>query len=288
MNGHRPRKRFGQHFLEAAWVKKLVDAIDPQPGDVFIEIGPGRGALTRPLAERAGLVVGIEVDRDLAAALAHAALPNVRVVTGDVLAVDAAALVPPEATGRLRVAGNLPYNISSPILFRLIEWRRTLPRLADATVMLQREVADRLAAGPGSRDYGVLSVLLARHARASRVLTLPPGAFRPPPQVTSAVVRLEFLPATEVPAAPPLFDSLVRAVFAHRRKTLGNALRAFASTRGLAAVEIIRQTGLDPAQRPETLDLAAFLALARAIAGDHGGLGGQGEGAPGDQGVLGG
>jgi 16S rRNA (adenine1518-N6/adenine1519-N6)-dimethyltransferase len=265
MNGHRPRKRFGQHFLEAAWVKKLVDAIDPQADDVFIEIGPGRGALTRPLAARAGLVVGVEVDRDLATALTLAALPNVRVVTGDVLVVDAAAIVPPEANGRLRVAGNLPYNISSPILFRLVEWRRALPQLFDATVMLQREVADRIAARPGTRDYGVLTVLLGRHARASRVLTLPPGAFRPPPKVTSAVVRLEFLSDADVPAAPPLFESLVRAVFAQRRKTLGNALRAFASTRDLEAVEVIRRVGLDPGQRPETLDLDAFIALARGV-----------------------
>jgi 16S rRNA (adenine1518-N6/adenine1519-N6)-dimethyltransferase len=265
--GHRPRKRFGQHFLEAAWVRKLVDAIDPQPDDVFIEIGPGRGALTRPLAARSMRVVGIEIDRDLAAALTGEGLPNVQVVTGDVLHTDLAALVPSEQPARLRVAGNLPYNISSPILFRLLAWQRSAPRLTDAVVMLRREVADRLAARPGSRDYGVLSVLFARQVRVSRLLVLPPGAFRPPPQVTSAVVRLEFLPEAEVPDAPPLFEGLVRAVFAQRRKTLGNALRAFATTRRADPVAALRGAGLDPAKRPETLDLQAFLALARQLAG---------------------
>jgi 16S rRNA (adenine1518-N6/adenine1519-N6)-dimethyltransferase len=213
---------------------------------VFLEIGPGRGALTRPLAERARLVVGVEVDRDLADALTRAALPNVRVVQGDVLQADLPALVPPDEASRLRVAGNLPYNISSPILFRLLEWRRGDGRLADATVMLQREVADRLAARPGSRDYGILSVLFAREAQVTRVLTLPPGAFRPPPQVTSAVVRLAFLPDADVPEAPPLFESLVRAVFAQRRKTLGNALRAFATGHATDAVAAIRAPGCRP------------------------------------------
>jgi 16S rRNA (adenine1518-N6/adenine1519-N6)-dimethyltransferase len=285
---HRPRKRFGQHFLEPAWVRKLVDAIAPDPGDVFLEIGPGRGALTRPLAERARLVVGVEVDRDLADALTRAALPNVRVVEGDVLQADLPALVPPDEADRLRVAGNLPYNISSPILFRLLEWRRGDPRLTDATVMLQREVVDRLVARPGNRDYGILSVLFAREAQVTRVLTLPPGAFRPPPQVTSAVVRLAFRPDADVPEAPPLFESLVRAVFAQRRKTLGNALRAFATSRATDAVAAIRRAGLSPAQRPETLDLAAFLALARAVTGDQGDHADQGEHRRGDRGGQGG
>lgn len=263
--GHRPRKRFGQHFLEAAWVTKLVNAIDPQPQDVFIEIGPGRGALTRPLAARARLVIGIEVDRELAAALASEATPNVRVLTGDVLQTRVEDVAPAEDAARLRVVGNLPYNISTPILFRLLDWHAATPRLVDATLMLQREVADRLVARPGTKDYGVLSVMLARRTRVSRLLTLPPGAFRPAPQVTSAVARLEFLPDAQVLVAPPLFDGLVRAVFSQRRKTLGNALRAFATGRGADAVTAIRQARLDPGQRPETLDLDAFLRLSRAL-----------------------
>ena len=246
-------------------MRKLVDAVDPQADDVFIEIGPGRGALTRPLAARVRLLIGIEVDRDLADALTREALPNVRVVTGDVLEVGVGRLVVPGDARRLRVAGNLPYNISSPILFRLLEWQRALPALADASLMLQREVADRLVAPPGTRDYGVLSVLFARHTRASRLLTLPPGAFRPPPQVTSAVVRLEFLPPAAVPEAPPWFDALVRAAFTQRRKTLANALRAFAAGRGVDAVTAIREAGLDPSRRPETLDLAAFVGVAHAV-----------------------
>ena len=195
----RARKRFGQHFLEAAWARKVVDAIAPSDADTFLEIGPGRGALTRPLASRAGRVVAVELDRDLAAELEAEHLGGLTVVQGDFLQADVDTLGLPADT---RVAGNLPYNVSSPILIRLLELSATPHRFRDATVMLQKEVADRVLAGPGGRDYGPLAIFVAVAAKPSRLLTLPPGAFRPMPEVTSAVVRLDFS------AAPPVSPAL--------------------------------------------------------------------------------
>jgi 16S rRNA (adenine1518-N6/adenine1519-N6)-dimethyltransferase len=263
----RPRKRFGQHFLEPAWVRKVVDAIAPGPDDVFLEIGPGRGALTVPLAERAALVVAIEVDRDLAAALPSRVPPNVRVVTGDVLEADLAALVTLAAgAGPARVAGNLPYNISTPILFRLLELHARAPQVCDATLMLQKEVVDRLVSSPGNKDYGVLGVLVQRLARVERVLTLPPGAFRPPPEVTSAVVRLVFRDAADVVPAPGGFVPLVRGLFTRRRKTMANALAAAIHVPTAAAGAILERAGVDRRRRPETLSVAEFAEVARVAA----------------------
>ena len=183
------RRRFGQHFLERAWVDKLIRVIGPRITDTFLEIGPGRGALTRPLAELAGRVLAFEIDRDLAAALRQTSPPHLVIVEGDFLAASpqdihaavtqAGASNPEEVT--LRVAGNLPYNVASPILFKLLALYRSGVRLEEATVMLQREVADRLVAASGSREYGVLIVLVQQAADVERLLTLPPGAFRPPP-----------------------------------------------------------------------------------------------------------
>src|SRR5262252_186845 len=184
----RARRRFGQHFLETAWVDKVIGAIAPRSDETFIEIGPGRGALTRPLAARAKQVLAYEIDRDLAADLRKSMPPNVTILEGDFLTSNPESRIPNPA----RVAGNLPYNVASPIMFQLVDWvRRGIP-LADATLMLQREVADRLTAKPGSRDYGVLAVLIGHRAKVERLMTLPPGAFRPPPKVQSAVVRLAF------------------------------------------------------------------------------------------------
>lgn len=261
----RARKRFGQNFLEPAWVEKAIRAIDPGPEDIFIEIGPGRGALTRPLAERAGTVVAVEIDRDLAADLAQCRLPNVTVVTGDVLeaatferAVDAASS---HGTSRLRVAGNLPYNVASPILIRLRDlYAGGLP-VRDATVMLQREVADRLIARPGTRDYGVLTILVGHTARVDRLLALPPGAFRPVPKVHSALVRLTYHPPEPAIRDMAGFERLVRSVFTRRRKTLANALRPLRDD----AAECLRQAGLDGRRRPETLTIADFGRLSDAI-----------------------
>jgi 16S rRNA (adenine1518-N6/adenine1519-N6)-dimethyltransferase len=261
----RPRKRFGQHFLEPAWVRKVVDAIAPAADDVFLEIGPGRGALTSPLAERSRLVVAVEVDRDLAAALPSRVPANVRVLTGDVLATDLGAVVAEAAGGGpVRVAGNLPYNISTPILFALLDLRARAPQVRDATLMLQKEVVDRLAASPGGGDYGVLAVLVQRLARVERVLTLPPGAFRPPPEVTSAVVRLTFLDPADVLAVPDRFVSLVRTLFTRRRKTMANSLAAALQESSAAAGARLEGIGIDPKRRPETLSLAEFAAVARA------------------------
>src|SRR5918999_1788866 len=181
----RPRKRFGQHFLEPAWVAKLVDVVRPSPDDTFLEIGPGRGALTRALAPKVARIVAVEIDRDLAAELPSRAPANVHVITGDFLEVDLAALLRDEAQP-LRVVGNLPYNVSSPILFRLLAAADEGRRFRDATVMLQREVADRIVADAGTEGYGTLAVQVGLLADVDRLLVLPPGAFRPPPKVTSA------------------------------------------------------------------------------------------------------
>jgi 16S rRNA (adenine1518-N6/adenine1519-N6)-dimethyltransferase len=244
-----------------------VDAIAPEPGDVFVEIGPGRGALTGPLAERSALVVAIEVDRDLAASLPARVPANVQVVTADVLQADLASIVTGAAgDGPARVAGNLPYNISTPILFALLDLRARRPLVRDATLMLQKEVADRLAAVPGTRDYGVLGVLVQRLARVERVLTLPPGAFRPAPEVTSAVVRLVFLDDADVLPVPATFVPLVRALFTRRRKTMGNSLAAAIHAPTAVAVAVLSRAGVDPRRRPETLSVAEFAEIARAVA----------------------
>jgi 16S rRNA (adenine1518-N6/adenine1519-N6)-dimethyltransferase len=214
------RKRFGQHFLEASWVRKVVAAIDPKPDETFIEIGPGHGALTRPLAEGAKQVIAYEIDRDLVAELRAASIANVEVVEGDFLDQ-------PPITSRqspLRVAGNLPYNVASPIMFQLVDWSRRGVPIGDATLMLQREVADRLVAEPGSRDYGVLTVLIRHRANVERLLTLPPGAFRPPPKVQSAVVRLRFHEAAPPVEDEAAFERIVKQAFSQRRKMLSNLL----------------------------------------------------------------
>ena len=254
----RARRRFGQHFLEPAWTDKLVEAIAPQAGDRFLEIGPGPGALTLRLAPRVAHLIAIEVDRDLAAALTPHLPSNVELVVADFLDLDLARFL---EAGLLRVAGNLPYNISSPILFKVIDVART-SRIVDATFMLQREVAERLEARPGSRDYGVLSISVQLHADVRRLLTLPPGAFRPAPRVHSAVVRLTFRPPPAPPRDERVFDAMVRAMFTQRRKTLANALAPFSEGRHIRPVTALEAVGIDPSRRPETLDLAELTRLA--------------------------
>jgi 16S rRNA (adenine1518-N6/adenine1519-N6)-dimethyltransferase len=259
------RKRFGQHFLEPAWVEKLVRVIAPHPDDILLEIGPGAGALTFPLAPCVARLVAIEVDRDLAAELRRRVPPNVEVVTGDILGADIRGLFP-AAAGPIRVVGNLPYNISTPILTRLVGLADGGRFVSDATLMLQREVADRLAAPPGSGDYGPLGVLVQVHALIARALVLPPGAFRPAPKVTSAVVHLVFRDPPVRLADPTEFERMVRAIFTHRRKTLANALKAFADARGRSAAEAVAKAGLDPRRRPETLALSELSELADVFA----------------------
>jgi 16S rRNA (adenine1518-N6/adenine1519-N6)-dimethyltransferase len=267
----RARKRFAQHFLEPAWVTKLIAASGITEGDSVVEIGPGRGAITRPLAERCARLLAIEVDRDLAADLEADKPANVTVVMGDVLSVDLVPILagwlgaPPGPANPIRIVGNLPYNISSPILFRLIELSSTTNGVRDALLMLQKEVADRMVAKVGTGDYGVLTVLTGLHADVTRVLSLPPGAFRPPPKVHSAVIRLAFRPPKVQVDDPEAFVRMVRTMFTQRRKTTGNALKPFASETGRDAAAALMAAGIDPQRRPETLGLAEFAALANAL-----------------------
>jgi 16S rRNA (adenine1518-N6/adenine1519-N6)-dimethyltransferase len=257
------RKRFGQHFLEAAWVVKVVDAIAPKPGDRFFEIGPGRGALTAPLTARAAHVTAFEIDRDLAAALRRTAPPNLEIVEGDFLESRAAFEAP---AGRpIRVAGNLPYNVASPILFKLIELYDAGVQLTDATLMLQREVADRLVARPRTKEYGVLSVLVRLSADVERPLALPPGAFRPMPKVQSSLVRLRFRPPEPNPLDRAAFVALVRAVFTHRRKTLENAVLPHWPGTRASLGSLLTAAGFDRQRRSETLEIAEFVRLSDVL-----------------------
>jgi 16S rRNA (adenine1518-N6/adenine1519-N6)-dimethyltransferase len=262
----RARRRFGQHFLESAWVAKLVDAIAPASTDRFLEIGPGRGAITEPLSARAEQLVAVEVDRDLAAALVARQLVNVTVITADVLEVDLVALLERELGAsperQVRVVGNLPYNISSPILFRLLHAAASTGAIADATLMLQEEVAQRLLASPGTGEYGVLTIQTALGADVSRELSLPPGAFRPMPKVRSAVVTLRFRPPTVAIRDRAIVVELVRSVFTQRRKTMANALASFAALRGQDPEAALAHADIDPRRRPETLQLVEFARLA--------------------------
>jgi 16S rRNA (adenine1518-N6/adenine1519-N6)-dimethyltransferase len=271
----RARKRFGQHFLEPAWVARLVNLVDPKPGDTFLEIGPGRGALTRVLAPRVGRVIAIEIDRDLAAALPATVPSNVTVVEGNVLDVDVdwvlAGVIPGESADVLRAArpirviGNLPYNISSPILFKLLAASDAGRRFSDATLMLQKEVVDRITAAPGSGDYGTLAIQVSRVADVERLLTLPPGAFRPPPKVTSAVVRLRFRPPSVDVGDTGVFEKVVRGIFLQRRKTLANALKPVADALGQSADKVVERAEVDGRRRPETLSLAEIARICRAM-----------------------
>ena len=260
----RPRKRFGQHFLEAAWVTKIVDSLEATADETFLEIGPGRGALTRPLAARAGRVIGIEIDRDLVGLLTGQQIPNLRVIASDFLDIDLAEVLRDERHP-LRVVGNLPYNVSSPILFALLRAADGGGLFRDATLMLQKEVADRLIATPGHKEYGVLAIQVALVADVERVFTLPPGAFRPPPKVTSAVVRLRFRPPAVDVGNLQVFERIVRGVFLQRRKTLANALRPVADSLGQSAAELIERAQVDGTLRPEALTLEAIARLSRAV-----------------------
>jgi len=260
----RARKRFGQHFLEPAWVAKLLESLSPAPDDVFLEIGPGRGALTAPLAGRVRRVVAVEIDRDLAAHLRGALPSSVRVVEGDFLEASLEDLLRDEPKP-VRVVGNLPYNVSSPILFKLLHCASEGRLFADATLMLQKEVADRLVAGPGTGDYGVLAIQVALLADVERILTLPPGAFRPPPKVTSAVVRLRFRPQREDVGDLDTFERLVRGIFLQRRKTMLNALKPVAESFGHSAAQILAAAGVDGSKRPEELTLRDIARLSRAV-----------------------
>jgi 16S rRNA (adenine1518-N6/adenine1519-N6)-dimethyltransferase len=263
------KKYFGQHFLEPAWVTKLVRVIAPQPTDVFLEIGPGRGALTDPLTAAAHHVVAVEIDRSLAAALDQERRANLTVIQDDFLEVDAVRLSaalsvtpgyvgPSSSSGvqpagsRVRVAGNLPYNVASRILVRLCDLYASGLIFEDAIVMVQQEVAVRLLADPGSRDYGVLGIIVGRWARMERCLNLPPGAFRPPPKVRSTVVRLVFHRPDDVVPDEESFRAFAQAIFSRRRKTIANALLAWRGSAQLSPAEALTRAALDGRRRPET------------------------------------
>ncbi len=250
----RARRRFGQHFLhDPAAIERIVAALSPGPGDCLVEIGPGRGALTRALLQSpCRSLDAIEIDRDLAALLraAFAGERRFALHEADALRFDFTALA--RERGRLRVVGNLPYNISTPLLFHLL---RSAPALIDLHVMLQREVIERMAAAPGDAAYGRLTVMLAPWVDVQRLFDVGPGAFQPPPRVWSAVARVSVRSSPAFPVSPA-FAAIVAAAFAHRRKTLRNALR------GLVTAAQIECCGIDPAARPETLPPAAFNALA--------------------------
>jgi len=263
--GRRPRRRWGQHFLcDPGIVRRIVDAAAIDPDTSVLEIGPGLGALTDQLADAAAALHLIEIDPALAAHLRErfAARPSVHVVEGDVLALALSECVPAGAV----VVANLPYNISTPVLVRLLEQRRHLPR---AVLMLQREVAARLLAGPGGRDRGSLGVLVQTYADVRQVLRVPRGAFLPPPRVESSVVEVRWHATPRVPIRDEaLYRLVVRAAFGQRRKMLRNALAALAAERGVTAPleTVLSGAGVAPTARAETLDLAAFARVADALA----------------------
>jgi 16S rRNA (adenine1518-N6/adenine1519-N6)-dimethyltransferase len=254
MQGHPPRKRFGQHFLaDRHYAARIVDAVDPAPGDNLVEIGPGLGALTDALVARAGRIAAIEIDRDLAARLRERfAADRLALHEADALAFDFASL-----GAGLRVVGNLPYNISTPLLFHLASYERLV---RDIHVMLQREVVARMTAAPGTADYGRLSVMLQARFRVSRLFTVAAGAFRPAPKVESAVTRLLPLGANRPAIADEaLFARIVAAAFGQRRKTLRNALAT------LCDESALRASGIDPGARGETLSVTDFVRLANSL-----------------------
>jgi len=255
---HVPRKRYGQHFLhDRGVIAKIVAAVDPQPDDAIVEVGPGTGALTGPLLDRVTRLEAIEIDRDLAARL-EAEHPRLALHRGDVLRFDFARL-----PDRLRVVGNLPYNVSTPLLFRLVE---VADRLRDAHLMLQKEVVDRMVAAPSTSEYGRLSVMLQYRFEMRKLFDVKRGAFRPPPKVDSAVVRLVPKPAAALVARDrATLARVVTAAFTKRRKQLRNALAGVIDEDGLRAL------GIDPRLRPENLGVPQYVAIANALGSGAGG-----------------
>jgi 16S rRNA (adenine1518-N6/adenine1519-N6)-dimethyltransferase len=256
---HVARKRFGQHFLhDPGVIGRILGAIDPQPGERIVEIGPGLGAITFPLLERVDELHAVEIDRDAIRHLRErtAGARALHIHEADVLEFDLAALRTDDR--KLRVVGNLPYNISTPLLFRLIEQRE---HIADLHVMLQKEVVARMAAQASSEHYGRLSVMLAPWLRVEPLFDIGPGAFRPPPRVTSTFARLTPHAVPPIPTDyPRQYAAVVAAAFSQRRKTLRNALKSL-----LTDIEISR-AGVDPSVRAETVPPTRYAALAAELA----------------------
>ena len=262
VESHRPRKRFGQHFLKDFHVvQRIVAAVDPRPGDHLVEIGPGMGVLTQELLPLAGKLDAVELDRDIIPKLHATCLPlgALTIHSADALRFDFCALAVAEE--KLRIVGNLPYNISTPLIFRLIE---QIHCIQDMHFMLQKEVVDRLAAAPNCADYGKLSIMIQTHCQVQHLFNVPPDAFSPPPKVDSAVVRMIPHPSPPVDLKDPaLFEKIVTAAFAQRRKTLRNNLKDWLNTDQWHAI------GIDPQRRAETLSLEEFARLANAVNAHH-------------------
>ncbi|WP_028604502.1 16S rRNA (adenine(1518)-N(6)/adenine(1519)-N(6))-dimethyltransferase RsmA [Ottowia thiooxydans] len=249
---HIPRKRFGQHFLtDSGIIDAIVRAIDPKPGQPVVEIGPGLAALTQPLAERLGRLTVIELDRDLAAKLrSH---PQLEVIESDVLKVDFLKVAQSLGAGKIRVTGNLPYNISSPILFHLLPYAE---HIQDQHFMLQKEVIDRMVAAPSTSDYGRLSVTLQWRYAMENILAVPPEAFDPPPRVDSAVVRM--LPRSDfAPLNATHLSELVQVAFSQRRKLLRHTLGRWLTERGFSG-------NFDVQRRAEEVPVQEYVSLAEA------------------------
>jgi 16S rRNA (adenine1518-N6/adenine1519-N6)-dimethyltransferase len=248
--GHIARKRFGQHFLsDLGVIDEIVRAISPKPGQALVEIGPGLGALTNPVVERCERLTVVELDRDLAARLRKR--PELNVIESDVLKVDFGQVRQDLGGAKLRVIGNLPYNISSPILFHLLPWA---DQVEDQHFMLQKEVVDRMVASPGKKDYGRLSVMLQWRYHMDNVVDVPPEAFDPPPQVDSAVVRM--VPLAQPPAVDPaVLEAMVAVAFSQRRKLLRHTLGAWIAQHGI-------DTSFDLQRRAEEVPVDEYVALA--------------------------
>ncbi|HUF92513.1 MAG TPA: 16S rRNA (adenine(1518)-N(6)/adenine(1519)-N(6))-dimethyltransferase RsmA [Candidatus Limnocylindria bacterium] len=256
------RHALGQHFLrDASIARAVVDLVAPTADDLVVEIGPGQGALTGELARRAGRVIALEVDRDLIDGLRRR-FPSVEVLEADAREWDYGMLARPPG-GRVLVAGNLPYSVGKPILMALVSARTAIDEMA---LMLQREVAERVAAPPGSKIYGSLSVLTQLYTEARLSIRVPPAAFKPPPKVDSAVLHLRVLPGPRVPVADEgRFHEVVRAAFGQRRKMLGNALAAGLGVSLVAARAAATTAGVDPSRRAETLTIEDFVAVTHQL-----------------------
>jgi len=259
--GHRARKRFGQNFLaDPQVIQRIVDTINPAPGQIILEIGPGQAAISSPLAESGAELHLLEIDRDLAARLEtrFAQAGNVVVHSGDALKMDYSRIV----DGRpFRLVGNLPYNISTPLLFHVLKWRSLV---TDMHFMLQQEVVKRMAASPGGKAWGRLSVMCQVYCEVTQLFNVPPEAFSPAPKVQSGFVKL--VPHDKPPVVipdMPTFERLVSQAFSTRRKTLRNCLK------GLLDAPQIEAAGIDPGLRPETLGVAQFAALASLLETSH-------------------
>lgn len=256
MSPHHPRRRFGQHFLaDPGVISAIVDAVRPSGNDTIVEIGPGHGAITHPIIARCGRFHAVELDRDLAAALAKRYAANERVTVHNVDALDFDFTT---LGGGLRLVGNLPYNISTPLLFHLLGQRDAI---ADMHFMLQKEVVDRIAAAPGSKAYGRLTIMLRCYLEVVPLFDVAPQAFEPPPAVTSAVVRLRPLPEDEIELTDAgALSALLATAFSRRRKTLRNALS------GSVGADLLDRLGIDPGLRPEAVPIADWVRLANHLA----------------------